>query len=202
MSSVITISQPPSVPGDKGIHAVPEMTFAELDDVDLAFDSDTGGKSEPGGIAASESEISDTELISLEDAPAKVSLTAEEKAKARGNSLAQLMSGGTAPTRKREVKKLKPRESFGTSEEDELPPPKPYKPAQATVRRRQQANGPEAVIVLKEERVGIPNQFCTPCIFTLGSRRALFTIFSNMYTHSKPFVIYTPHVHTNFVLAA
>jgi hypothetical protein len=155
MSSVITISQPPSDPGDKSRQEVPAMTFApmdpELEDMDLAFDSDTGGKS----TTASESEGSDAELIALDDAT-KDPVTSEEKAKARDISLAQLQSGATAPTRKREGKKLKMRRYVGTIEEEAGLAPKPiYQPAQATVRRRHKANGPDAVIVLKEERVCI-----------------------------------------------
>lgn len=151
MSSVITISQPPSIPGDKGINDIPEMTFApmdpEPDESDLAFDSDTGGaKSEGGHDTPSESETSDAELVEHEEDTTKSPISSEDKAKERDNSLAQLMSGGqTAPTRKRSGKKKMRRYVGPGAEGDEL----------ATVRRRPKANGPDAVIVLKEERVCI-----------------------------------------------
>jgi len=157
MSSVITISQPPSNPGDMSKQEAPAMTFTpmdpELEDMELTFDSDNGGKSEAGGTTASESEGSDAELIGIDEAT-KDPVSSEEKAQARDKSLAQLQSGHTAPTRKREGKKLKMRKYVGTIEEEDGLASKPvYQPAQATVRRRQKATGPDAVIVLKEERV-------------------------------------------------
>jgi hypothetical protein len=98
-------------------------------------------------------------LIALDDAT-KDPVTSEEKAKARDISLAQLQSGATAPTRKREGKKLKMRRYVGTIEEEAGLAPKPiYQPAQATVRRRHKANGPDAVIVLKEERASTFHDF-------------------------------------------
>lgn len=159
MSSVITISQPPSIPGDKGINEMPEMTFApvepEPEDFDLAFDSDTVEKSEGSGCTtASESEGSDAELVQRHPV-IKDTLNNEEKDRARASSLAQLQRGNTISSRKREGKRLKTTRYVGTSEEDELSPRKVYQPAQATVRRRANANAPDAdaVIVLKEERV-------------------------------------------------
>ena len=146
MSSVITISQPPSIPGDKGINDIPKMTFApmdpELDEADLASDSDTGAKSEES-LDPSESETSEAEFVEHEDTT-KSPVSSEEKAKERDNSLAQLLSGGqTAPTRKRSGKKKMRRYVRPGAAGDEL----------ATVRQRPKANGPDAVIVLKEERV-------------------------------------------------
>jgi hypothetical protein len=158
MSSVITISQPPSIPGDKGINDMPEMTFApvepEPEDVELAFDSDNVDKSEGSCTTTSESEGSDAELVNRDDA-AKDVLNSEEKDRARASSLAQLQRGNRASSRKRECKRQKTKRYVETSEEDELSPRKVYQPAQATVRRRAKANGPaaDAVIVLKEERV-------------------------------------------------
>lgn len=173
MSSIITIAQPPSIPGDKDIHGAPEVSFAEIEhELDLSFDSDTGDKSESGGVCASEpdSETSDTEVVSHEDgSPMKEPLTAAQRAHARENSLATLMGVQTAPTRSREVRKLKPRVSIDTSEDDEERPanPKkaPYKPAQAKVRRRPHSSGTEAVIVLKEERVCVSLPFGLGCAF-------------------------------------
>lgn len=147
MSSVITISQPPSIPGDKGINDIPKMTFApmdpELDEADLAFDSDTGAKSEESPDTPSESETSEAELVERDDMT-KCPVSSKEKDKERDDSLAQLLSGGqTAPTRKHSGKKKMRRYVRPGAEGDEL----------ATVRQRPKANGPDAVIVLKEERV-------------------------------------------------
>jgi len=169
MSSVITISQPPSNPGDKDKQETPAITFTPMDpeseDVDLSFDSDHGGKSESGDRTASESDSSDAELIGLDEPrEAKEPLSNEDKAKARDMSLAQLQSGsGTAPTRSRDGKKLKLRRFVRTSEGgDGIPPKLVYQPAQATVMRRPKVSGPDAVIVLKEERV------CIVCIYVFS----------------------------------
>jgi hypothetical protein len=156
MSSVITISQPPSNPGDKDKQETPAITFAPMDpepeDIDLAFDSDAGGKSEAGGPVASESDSSDAELVGL-DEPAKDPVSSEHKTKARDKSLAQLQSGPTAPSRKREGKKLKMRRYVGKSEDDEFSTTTIYQPTQANIKGRQKPSGSDAVIVLKEERV-------------------------------------------------
>ncbi|KIM83304.1 hypothetical protein PILCRDRAFT_439502 [Piloderma croceum F 1598] len=166
MSSVITISQPPSNPGDKDKQETPAITFTPMDpeseDIDLAFDSDNGGKSESGDRTASESDGSDAELIGLDEpGEAKEPLSSEDKAKARDMSLAQLQSGcGTAPTRSRDGKKLKMRRYVRTSDGgDGIPPKLVYQPAQATVTRRPKASGPDAVIVLKEERASTFHDF-------------------------------------------
>jgi hypothetical protein len=194
MSSVITISQPPSNPGDKDKQESPAITFTPMDpeseDIDQAFDSDNGGKSENGERTASESDGSDAELINLDEpGAAKEPLSSEDKAKARDLSLAQLQSGGdTAPTRSRDGKKLKMRRYVRTSDGgDGVPPKLVFQPAQATVTRRPKASGPDAVIVLKEERVCI---LCI-CVFPISVRssprirRAHSTISSNTYIHSK-----------------
>jgi hypothetical protein len=161
MSSVITISQPPSNPGDKDKQESPGITFApmepEPEDMELAFDSDTGGKSEGGGPMASESDGSDAELISL-DEPTKDPVSSEDKAKARDKSLAQLQSGPTAPTRKREGKKSKMKRYIGKTEEDGFSTTMIYQP---TARGRQKASDSDAVIVLKEERVRIAVRILT-----------------------------------------
>ncbi|KAF7979087.1 hypothetical protein HWV62_43597 [Athelia sp. TMB] len=163
MSSIITIAQPPSIPGDKGILDAPEVSFAEIDhEIDLNFDSDTGERSESGEVHTGEpdSEASDTEVVFREDASSKEPLTPAQRAEARDNSLAQLLGGQTAPTRNREVRRIKPRVSIDTSEDDDIrPPKKAYKPAQAKVRRRPQSSGTEAVIVLKEERASTFHDF-------------------------------------------
>jgi hypothetical protein len=213
MSSVITISQPPSNPGDKDKQETPAITFTPMDpeseDIDLAFESDNGGKSENGDRTASESDGSDAELIGLDEpGEAKEPLSNEDKAKARDMSLAQLQSGGgTAPTCSRDGKKLKMRRFVRTSEGgDGIPPKLVYQPAQATVTRRPKASGPDAVIVLKEEKVCIIYIYVfpisvrsSPCI-----RRAHSTISSNTYIHSKSALhpTLTQHIYNHSISAA
>lgn len=156
MSSVITISQPPSNPGDKDRQESPAITFTPMDpEPEDAFDSDAGSKTESGGAPASESEGSDAELIGLDETDNEP-VSNEVKTKARVQSLDKLQSGGTAPTRK--GKNMNLRRYFKGSEEGGLAPKMIYQPAQATIRRRAKANGPDAVIVLKEERVSIHHQ--------------------------------------------
>ncbi|KAH8828376.1 hypothetical protein DL96DRAFT_1602995 [Flagelloscypha sp. PMI_526] len=132
MSSVITISQPPSVPGQRSSRET-EMTFAplepETDQDDSGADTDDSARSNP----TSESEASDT------DNPAgKVAA----KEKAREDSLAKLESASSSPTTSLSL-------PITTS---------PSKKAQARIKRRPR-NGPDAVIVLKEERAGTFHDF-------------------------------------------
>lgn len=122
MSSVITISQPPSIPGGKSVPEVPtEMTFAPMDpdaeDLEAAPDVKSDG------------ENSDLEAT-----------TEQAKAQARNSSLAKLQgtSSSSHPDDNHIIKKLPP--------------------AQATVRRRVK-NGPDAVVVLKEEKASTFHDF-------------------------------------------
>lgn len=134
MSSVITISQPPSIPGDRPIPEVPtEMTFAPMDpdvdpeDIDVEELIDISKGYDTSG-AISEGDLSDSEPPATE----------HEKAQARDRSLAILQSG--APISKVEDQlKSKVHE-------------KPVSKKHASIKRRYR-NGPDAVIVLKEERV-------------------------------------------------
>lgn len=121
MSSVITISQPPVVPGDKpDLEA--EMTFAPMDlasnqvELDGLLDSD--------GVRLGENECSDAERSII------------SKFQARDDSLAKLQGSGSVH------KKL----------EDTTSGTRKLSAAHAKVRRRLK-DGPDAVIVLKEERV-------------------------------------------------
>lgn len=161
MSSVITISQPPSVPGGK-TEMPTEMTFARMDpdidpdDLEMIVECDaarvdTYSESDPDN---------DSDVVPLPDAIAH----------ARDRSLAKLQSRSTA-------------NGEGGSRSD-----KKVSPAQGTIKRRLM-NGPDAVIVLKEERV------CCPILVIFDAetivRQTRFTTFSNMYTHSKyprPFI--------------
>jgi hypothetical protein len=124
MSSIITISQPPSNPGDRSNHEAPtEMTFAPMDPENDLEDTDTlkdAGDSAP----ASEGE-------GAEGSDSKAAKQ-EAKAQAIDESLAKLQSRASSST--------------DTTHK--------VAPAQATVKRRVNS-GPDAVIVLKEERVRV-----------------------------------------------
>ncbi|KAF8224965.1 hypothetical protein L208DRAFT_1308217 [Tricholoma matsutake] len=131
MSSVITISQPPSVPGGK-TEMPTEMTFARMDpdidpdDLEMIVECDaarvdTYSESDPDN---------DSDVVPLPDAIAH----------ARDRSLAKLQSRSTA-------------NGEGGSRSD-----KKVSPAQGTSKRRLM-NGPDAVIVLKEERANTFHDF-------------------------------------------
>jgi hypothetical protein len=136
MSSVITISQPPSIPGDKGTHPAPtEMTFAPMDhdldaeDADACVDTVQSETS-----ATSESDGSDMGFVT----------TTNAKVKAVEKSLARLQG----------TQNCNPKQ-----EEDKLSKSKVHA-AQATIHRRNKPDGPDAVVVLKEERVR-----CVSCLY-------------------------------------
>jgi hypothetical protein len=171
MSSVITISQPPSIPGDRSINEVPtEMIFAPIDpetDSEEIYDSSyaTVTKTEGDGATTSDGEI-ETENEELD--------AEEVKTQARKSSLEKLESGSGK------------RSSFGNpsdkgkkgSAKDSHLSPRKASQAQASVKRAAKANGSDAVIVLKEERVCEPICFPDLCP-TRRCRLALFTTFSN-----------------------
>ncbi|KAI0044211.1 hypothetical protein FA95DRAFT_1497417 [Auriscalpium vulgare] len=156
MSSVITISQPPSVPGAKPPADLPTaMTFAPMDPDASPEEQDVDIED------SSEADVSDSSVQGDEDEKAaKAMKTAKEigeaKEAARMESLDKLQRGSTtvADTSADEAKaqpKEKARETVrlswkrGTTE--------------AAVRRRQRANGPDAVIVLKEEKASTFHDF-------------------------------------------
>ncbi|KAK7472610.1 hypothetical protein VKT23_000723 [Stygiomarasmius scandens] len=137
MSSVITISQPPSVPGDKKIHEAPtEMTFAPME-----IDIDTEGLEIVADIEAPKSDStqsSDTEGSEAES----------PRTRARNNSLAKLQSN-TSFT----IASPQSPESSSSTKSSPL-----RKRATAAVKRRPN-NNPDAVIVLKEERASTFHDF-------------------------------------------
>lgn len=149
MSSVITISQPPSIPGDRSINEVPtEMVFAPIDvEPDSEEVDDTSytavAKMESDGATTSDSE-NDNEHEGFD---------AEElKAKARKSSLEKLESGsGKRSSFGNAIEKGKQK----ASAKDAKLPPRKVSQAQATVKRPAKACGSDAVIVLKEERVSM-----------------------------------------------
>ncbi|THU95344.1 hypothetical protein K435DRAFT_755796 [Dendrothele bispora CBS 962.96] len=138
MSSVITISQPPSIPGEKKIHEAPtEMTFAPMDP-----DTDTEGLEIVPDIEAPKSDStqsSDTESSEPES----------PRTRARNSSLAKLQSSSS-------VLKVTP-QSPESSTSPVLSSPT-RKRAKATVKRRPY-NNPDAVVVLKEERASTFHDF-------------------------------------------
>ncbi|KAF4567661.1 hypothetical protein EYR40_006663 [Pleurotus pulmonarius] len=134
MSSIITISQPPSNPGDKGNREGPtEMTFAPMDpdvdpeDLEILV---------PGELARMEPAASSSD--SEESDSAK-----EERAKARNSSLAKLQ--GTS--------------SRSSTDNISLEVPTTAKSASQSNLKRRLRNGPDAVIVLKEERASTFHDF-------------------------------------------
>jgi hypothetical protein len=139
MSSVITISQPPSNPGDKSVNEMPtEMTFAPVDpdidpeELDLALSRGT----------ASESEGSDAENVRKETKGKATTTTKISSQLRNGQGIAEATVGCSM--------------SNNTSKEDEEKLDiRKLNPAQASIRRRKKPNGPDAVIVLKEERASI-----------------------------------------------
>ena len=147
MSSVITISQPPTVPGDRSqsiISAPPEMLFAPLE-----VDEEPSGNSsvQGDGEDSSGSGNGGGPDVDQQDDEANE----ERKAKALGGSLAKL-EGDATP--------VSPLPSSGgfplmTTEAEEaqsvLPDMKKSMNRFQSKRRRRTA--PEGVIVLREERV-------------------------------------------------
>ncbi len=133
MSSVITISQPPTVPGRSASQRQSEITFAPMDpDIDpdeLAFDVD---------------------IIRDDPADGESELSSEDKAKAREDSLSKLeQSRPATPT--------SPTTAFkGKAKAPDVDGKPPASLASRTLKRRQtllQEKRPDAIIVLKEEKV-------------------------------------------------
>ena len=141
MSSVITISQPPVVPGGKpDLETHSEITFAPMDpDMDpdeLDFDIDING-----------SDVSDAEASTA------------DKVRAREDSLSKLeKSNPTTPTSPSEKTKAKAPDVDGKT-------PGPSTPTRARPPKRQppeKEKRPDAIIVLKEEKVRC--MLLTPCV--------------------------------------
>ncbi|KAF7376074.1 hypothetical protein MSAN_00022200 [Mycena sanguinolenta] len=148
MSSIITISQPPSNPGDRSNHETPaEVTFAPMEDPENSPEGSEASK-DADSAPASEGEGSDTEAAK------------DAKAQAIDESLAKLQSRSRSSTDATRVK---------------------VAPAQAMVKRRVK-NGPDAVIVLKEERASTFHDFLKfvyphlECTITWNNAESLFNI--------------------------
>lgn len=144
MSSVITISQPPSVPGSKSNPDVPAaMSFTPEDSThDSASDtaSDCSSPVEIENPPASESETSESEPEQLESAKP----ISGSKAQARGTSLAKLQGPGNVKHEFMGKHKVNRSGSQNTP---------------ATVKKRRRNHDQDAVIVLKEEKASIFHDF-------------------------------------------
>ncbi|KDQ55859.1 hypothetical protein JAAARDRAFT_37287 [Jaapia argillacea MUCL 33604] len=132
MSSVITISQPPSIPGDENLtREAPEVLFTSAED-----EGDHDQHVPDIDITpATESDGNDLEI--------KVS----QKAQARENALGKLQ-GNETPREygaSNEARRDKP------SSSDQLSPGKP--------RKRHMSTGPDAVVILKEEKACVFHDF-------------------------------------------
>ncbi|KAF8840696.1 hypothetical protein BDN67DRAFT_1069065 [Paxillus ammoniavirescens] len=150
MSSVITISQPPTIPGDKSRADTPTaMSFGSEDDAhDTASDtaSDSSSPVEIENPPTSGSEASESEP----EVPESNNMRNECKV-ARGASLAKLQGfGGGA---KQESKsKCKATDTHRPSRQGS-------QNTHATVRRHRRTHDQDAVIVLKEEKANILHDF-------------------------------------------
>ena len=145
MSSIITISQPPSIPGRKSTSDVPTaMSFTPDDDTHDSSASDTASDSsspvEIENPPASESDTSESEPEQLESAAPM----SKRKAHARGASLAKLQGSGNA----KHDFKCKHKSNHSGSQN-----------TIATVKRRRRTDEQDAVIVLKEEKASIFHDF-------------------------------------------
>lgn len=167
MSSVITISQPPSVPGKK-LEVPTEMTFARMDpDIDPE-DLEMVAECDAARVDTSGESDSDNDSYAVPQP--------DVIAQARDHSLAKLQSRSTANG------------EGGTQQPRQSPPDagrlseKRGSPAQPAIKRRLM-NGPDAVIVLKEERVRRPLLVTSQA--KRPARQAHFSTSLNLYTHSK-----------------
>ncbi|ESK88457.1 hypothetical protein Moror_14693 [Moniliophthora roreri MCA 2997] len=141
MSSVITISQPPSVPSpnNRSREVPTEMTFAPMEDnEDLDIVQDVDVVKSDGHAGNSDTDGSDSESA---------------RVRARDDSLAKLQSATTSPPLT-----PPPPTSPSTTSPVLTRPASIKKPVRAAIKRRPN-NGPDAVIVLKEERAGTFHDF-------------------------------------------
>ncbi|KAI9442644.1 hypothetical protein H4582DRAFT_1929782 [Lactarius indigo] len=156
MSSVITISQPPTVPGDKTHPDAPTaMAFTPMDsDMDPEeLDIDVSESSEPEVIESSHSPTSDDAELGTRSEGGSCSATPKRKSHeaARQASLEKLLrnatvSPGDAP---KEADKDKGDRIVKLS----------WKRANANAKHHQAISNPDAVIVLKEEKASTFHDF-------------------------------------------
>ncbi|KAG6896430.1 hypothetical protein C0992_008305 [Termitomyces sp. T32_za158] len=137
MSSVITISQPPSVPGDRTkpmADISTEMTFAPMDPDLESSELDIITEHE----ASSLSEVGDSQNACSSESDVKTPLP-DQVARARDISLAKLQGSDEKDQGSRQRKRAS------------IEPPRPERP--------RLMHGPDAVIVLKEERASTFHDF-------------------------------------------
>jgi hypothetical protein len=155
MSSVITISQPPIVPGDKTHPDAPTaMAFAPMDpDLDPEeLDIDVSESSEPEVIESSPPTSADVHATESGERSEGGSHTATPKRKtheaARQESLEKLSRNAAPPT---------PRDAPQVSEKEKGNKivKLSWKRANASAKHHPATNNPDAVIVLKEEKVRV-----------------------------------------------
>ncbi|KAH7888928.1 hypothetical protein F5I97DRAFT_1925476 [Phlebopus sp. FC_14] len=148
MSSVITISQPPSVPGDNSRKDIAtSMSFASDDEHDAVSDSasDSSSPVEVENPPRSESEL-DSRTTSESDGFESETLHSERRNHARGASLAKLQ-GSVGDSKGK-----------STAPDSHRPSGLASRNAHATKRRRR-AYEQDAVIVLKEEKASTFHDF-------------------------------------------
>jgi hypothetical protein len=144
MSSVITISQPPSIPGEKRIHETPtEMTFTPMD---------------PEVYVEGLEIVPDTEAVkcdSTQSSDTEDSESRSPRTRARNNSLAKLENSIST--------------SSVTLQSPDSTASFVKKQAKATVKRRPNriSDAVIAVVVLKEERVCIHLHRILLCLTSL-----------------------------------
>jgi hypothetical protein len=121
MSSIITISQPPSVPGDKSKTEAPtEMTFAPIEG---DHDNDELNFSDAAGVASESEDENYRKATNIDESLKKLESGSQRDSKPSPDTHSRKSSGHKIPG------------------------------LQATIKRRRKANRPDAVIVLKEEKV-------------------------------------------------
>ncbi|KAK7035300.1 Rho-type gtpase-activating protein [Paramarasmius palmivorus] len=136
MSSVITISQPPSVPSpsNRSREVPTEMTFTPMEDgEDSDVIQDVDIVKLDGHTASSDTDGSDTESA---------------RVRARDDSLAKLQSAAPSSP---PMSPPPPTSPKSTTSPVQTKPSSIRKPVRAAIKRRPN-NGPDAVVVLKEER--------------------------------------------------
>ncbi|KAI0063517.1 hypothetical protein BV25DRAFT_1869666 [Artomyces pyxidatus] len=193
MSSVITISQPPVVPGGKAHQDVATaMTFAPMDpdldpeelDVDIIGDSsETDASDASVSVDAKDPEEKAAAQASADTVKAK----GEAKEAARMESLDKLQRGSTAAADAAAEDSVGGGKGKGKGKERETVRLSWKRgTTEAAVRRRQRPNGPDAVIVLKEEKASTFHDFLhfvypsMECTITWNNVEGLMNIASKL----------------------
>jgi hypothetical protein len=154
MSSVITISQPPIVPGDKKqLDAPTAMTFAPVDpDLDPdELDIDISESSELEVIESSASTIVEAEKDDKQFGHSETEAQKKALEAARMESLEKLQRGAGRNSAAALGEASSPSDRAKVNEVVKLS--WKWDNAETSARRQQKASNPDAVIVLKEEKV-------------------------------------------------